>query len=122
MRSVITKAYSIDMPAIFKERSTPNISAALRREQTLKAACRDNYGTPDDIEIRDVPIPTLATEDVLVRVHATTVNRTDCGVLSGSPWVFRLFVGLPHPRFSVLGTDFAGTIEAVGSRVSQWRI
>jgi NADPH:quinone reductase-like Zn-dependent oxidoreductase len=55
--------------------------------------------------------------DVLVRVRATTVNRTDCGLRAAKPWIYRLFLGLRRPRRTVLGTESAGEVEAVGDRV-----
>ena len=69
-----------------------------------------------------MPVPTPRDNQVLVRVHATTVNRTDCGILTGKPFVIRFFSGLWKPRFSSTGTDFAGTVEAVGNKVSNFHI
>src|SRR5207245_796004 len=61
-------------------------------------------------------------DEVLIRVHAVTVNRSDCHVLSGRPFVMRLLTGLMKPRSSIIGTDFAGQIEAVGSAVQSFKV
>jgi NADPH:quinone reductase-like Zn-dependent oxidoreductase len=58
---------------------------------------------------------------VLVRVRATTVNRTDCRLRAAKPWIYRLFLGLRRPRRPVLGTEFAGEVEAVGDGVTAFK-
>jgi len=69
----------------------------------------------------ELDIPTPKNDEVLIRVYATTVNRSDCHVLSGTPLMMRLFTGLLKPRKSIIGTDFAGQIEAVGSSVKAFK-
>ncbi len=69
-----------------------------------------------------MPKPEPGPKDVLVRVHAATVNRTDCGALFGTPYVYRFVVGWPRPRHRATGSDFAGQVEAVGRDVSGFRI
>jgi len=88
----------------------------------MKAALRSRYGSPDVLRVETCPRPSLQDHEVMIRVHATTVNRTDCGVLSGSPLIFRLFTGFPRPRFATPGTDFAGVIEAVGAEVQRFQV
>jgi NADPH:quinone reductase-like Zn-dependent oxidoreductase len=65
--------------------------------------------------VKETPIPTATGDEVVVRVHATTVNRTDCAVLSGSPYIFRFFIGWPKPKIGATGTDFAGEVVAAGA-------
>ncbi len=60
--------------------------------------------------------------DVLVKVHVTTVNRTDCGFRAAKPFFIRLLTGLTRPRATVLGTEFAGAVEAVGSGVTSFKV
>ncbi len=66
--------------------------------------------------------PKPKAQELLVRVHTTTVNRTDCGILRGQPFPIRLFTGLLKPRSPVPGTDFAGVVEATGSQVTDFRV
>ena len=67
-------------------------------------------------------MPEPGPGEVLVRVHATTVNRTDCGGLWGKPFVYRFFVGLPRPRRTATGTDFAGEVAGVGRDVTAFQV
>ena len=87
----------------------------------MKAAVRFKYGLPGDLSIKELDIPTPKDDEVLIRVHASTLNRSDCHVLSGRPFFMRLFTGLFKPRASIIGTDFAGQIEAVGSTVQSFK-
>jgi NADPH:quinone reductase-like Zn-dependent oxidoreductase len=86
----------------------------------MKAATVARYGSPGVIEVRDVPAPVPGPDDVLVRVHATTVNRSDCGELL-HPTLIRLLIGGGPSRRSILGMDFAGTVEAVGASAGRFR-
>lgn len=88
----------------------------------MKAAIRTSYGPPDVVRIADVPEPTTSDDDVLVKVHATTVNRTDCGFRAAEPWIVRFFSGALRPRIPILGTEFAGTVEVVGPRVTSLEV
>lgn len=80
----------------------------------MKAATITRYGSPGVIEIRDVPAPAPGVGEVLIRVHAATVNRTDCGELL-HPFLIGLLTGRGRSRRTILGMDFAGTVEAVGA-------
>ena len=88
----------------------------------MRAAVHSRYGQPDVMRIADVEKPTAGEHEVLVKVRATTVNRTDCGFLSGKPWIVRLFSGLRTPKATVLGCEFAGVVEAVGSGVTSFAV
>jgi len=87
----------------------------------MKAAVITRYGSPDVVKIREVPKPAPAADQILVRVHATTVNRTDCGELRAHPFFARLFFGLTRPRRTIFGLDFAGEVEAVGAAISAFK-
>jgi NADPH:quinone reductase-like Zn-dependent oxidoreductase len=87
----------------------------------MKAAVITRYGSPDVVRILDAPKPTPAADEVLVRVHAATVNRTDCGELRAHPFFTRLFYGLRRPRRTIFGLDFAGTVELVGTRTVSFK-
>lgn len=88
----------------------------------MRAARRDRYGTPEVIRIEDVAVPTPADDEILVRVHAATVSRTDCALLAAQPFIMRFMTGLRRPRNRALGTDFAGRVEAIGSRVRSFAV
>ena len=88
----------------------------------MKAAVRSKYGSSEVLRIQEVDIPTPKDNEVLIRIHATTVNRTDCGVLWGKPFIIRLFTGLFKPRSAITGSDFAGQIEAVGDKVQSFKV
>jgi NADPH:quinone reductase-like Zn-dependent oxidoreductase len=85
----------------------------------MRAAVNTEYGGPEVVRILDVARPVPADDEVLVEVHATTVNRTDCGLRAPEPWFVRLFAGLRRPRRTILGTEFAGVVAEVGSRVTE---
>jgi NADPH:quinone reductase-like Zn-dependent oxidoreductase len=87
----------------------------------MKAAINPRYGSPDVLEIRQVPQPVPKASEILVRVHASTVSRTDCGMLGPHPWFVRLVAGLFRPKLKTLGMDFAGVVEAVGTGVTSFR-
>src|SRR5215471_7980797 len=86
----------------------------------MKAATIARYGSPGVIEVRDVPAPLPGPHEVLVRVHAATVNRTDCGELR-FPTFIRLLTGAGASRRTILGMDFAGTVDAVGAAAGMFR-
>ncbi|MGB8519433.1 MAG: NAD(P)-dependent alcohol dehydrogenase [Candidatus Tumulicola sp.] len=88
----------------------------------MKAAVRSKYGLGEVLSVREIEKPVPKEHELLIRVHAATVNRTDCHVLSGKPFPMRLFTGLFKPRSAVIGTDFAGQVEAVGSTVQSFHV
>jgi len=86
----------------------------------MRAVISPRYGTPDVLEIREVPKPVPNERQVLVAVHTAAVGRTDCGMLAPHPHVFaRLMYGLSRPP-PILGMDFAGKVEAVGDAVMRF--
>jgi NADPH:quinone reductase-like Zn-dependent oxidoreductase len=87
----------------------------------MKAAFRTKYGPPQVISIKEVEAPVPKENQVLVKVHAATVNRTDCGILWGKPRIVRLFTGWSRPRLLITGSDFAGEIEATGKNVQSFK-
>jgi len=87
----------------------------------MKAMVYEEYGTPDVLELREIERPPVSDDGVLVRVQATSVNPVDWHMLTGLPRIARLEAGLRRPKRQVLGVDFAGTVEAVGRDVTQFR-
>ncbi|MCL4161062.1 UNVERIFIED_CONTAM: hypothetical protein GTU68_061510 [Idotea baltica] len=88
----------------------------------MKAVIRRAYGPPNIVKMGEMPTPIPKDNEVLIRVHATTVNRTDCAVVTGQPFIMRFFTGLLKPNRPVPGTDFAGEIEAIGKNVTSFKI
>ena len=86
----------------------------------VRAAVYTRYGPPDVVRLEDVPKPVPDDRDLLIRVRATTVNRTDCGVRGADPWIVRLFTGPRKPRHTILGSEFAGEVEAIGPAVTSF--
>ena len=88
----------------------------------MRAVVHDRYGPPEVLRIEDVERPVPAEDEVLVRIHATTVNRTDCHRRAAKPFLWRFFSGLLRPKHRVLGGEIAGKIEAVGAAVSEFAV
>ncbi|MGW6731091.1 NAD(P)-dependent alcohol dehydrogenase [Streptomyces sp. NPDC055013] len=84
----------------------------------MKAVIQDRYGSADVLEFRDIDRPVPATDEVLVRVHAASVNAYDWHFMRGDPLIGRGMMGLRRPKARVRGRDFAGTVEAVGAGVT----
>jgi NADPH:quinone reductase-like Zn-dependent oxidoreductase len=87
----------------------------------MKAALRDRYGSPDVVKVREVEEPTPSDGQILVRVHAASVNRADLDLILPKPGVLRLFLGLRAPRDPRVGCDVAGIVEAVGAGVTRFQ-
>ena len=86
------------------------------------AAVRRKYGLPERIRIEEIENPIPKDNEVLVKVYATTVNRTDCANLTGRPFIMHLVLGIFKPRKIIIGTDFAGEVTAVGKDVNAYGI
>jgi NADPH:quinone reductase-like Zn-dependent oxidoreductase len=86
----------------------------------MKASLYKRYGSPSVLAIEAIPTPKPNAQEILVRVMASSVNRTDCAMLTGSPFIMRLLLGLFKPRNSVLGTEFSGEVIEVGGDVKSF--
>lgn len=87
----------------------------------MRAAVSERYGPPEVVRVvADAPVPEVGADDLLVRVHATTVNRTDCGYRGAKPFVIRGLTGVRRPRYAVGGTEYAGVVERVGREVTRF--
>lgn len=86
----------------------------------MRAATRHRYGPPEVIRIEQLDVPAPRAGELLVRVHAATVSRTDCALLTAEPFIMRFVTGFRRPNRATLGTDFAGRVEAVGAGVSRF--
>ncbi|WP_432476126.1 quinone oxidoreductase family protein [Nocardioides sp. GXQ0305] len=88
----------------------------------MRAAVRREYGGPEVVRFEDVPAPVPGAGELLVRVLATTVNRTDCAYRSGHPRINRAFCGWPRPRVPVLGSEYAGVVVDVADDVTSYAV
>ncbi len=88
----------------------------------MRAVVYDRYGPPEVQRLEDVARPVPKEDEVLVRVHATTVNRTDCGWRSAKPFFVRYFIGVRGPKQKILGMELAGEVEAVGAAVTDFEV
>ena len=88
----------------------------------MQAAVHIRYGAPEVVRIVEVDKPMIGPDEVLVEVHATTVNRTDCAYRAAKPFFMRLFTGLIRPRATVLGSEFAGVVVEVGRSVTRFSV
>ena len=89
----------------------------------MKAVVFTQYGPPDGLELKEVPEPAPKDDELLIRVHASSVNSWDWEFLTGKPFINRLMFGLlkPKPRKQILGADISGTVEAVGRHVTRFQ-
>ena len=87
----------------------------------MKAIVYAQYGSPDFLQLREVARPAPKEDEVLIRVHAASVNAADWHYLRGAPFLFRLETGFPKPKNTFLGADVAGRVEAVGRNVTQFQ-
>jgi NADPH:quinone reductase-like Zn-dependent oxidoreductase len=88
----------------------------------MRAVVHDRYGPPEVLHIEDVERPVPADDEVLVRVHASTVTRSDTGLRSAEYWFARAITGVRRPRQRIAGMEFAGVVEAVGAAVAGFRV
>jgi NADPH:quinone reductase-like Zn-dependent oxidoreductase len=88
----------------------------------MRAIVNTKYGPPEVVKLREVDKPEPKDNEVLIKVNATTVNRTDCGFRSAEYFISRFFSGLFRPKFKTLGNEFAGVIEAIGKNVTSFNI
>jgi len=86
----------------------------------MRAVVYDTYGPPEVLRLEELERPVPGDGEVLVRIHATTVNRTDCGWRAGHPFFARYFTGWRRPRRRILGGELAGVVEAVGPGVGEF--
>jgi NADPH:quinone reductase-like Zn-dependent oxidoreductase len=87
----------------------------------MKAIVNEAYGSADILEIKDVHKPEVEADQVLVRVRAASANPYDWHFMRGIPYIARTSMGLRKPKYSLLGTDVAGEVEAVGNAVTRFR-
>jgi hypothetical protein len=90
-------------------------------DQPMQAIVYHRYGPPDVLGLEEIPKPTPADGQVLIRVHAASVNPYDWHFLRGTPSLLRLFLGMRRPKSPRLGADVAGIVESVGAKVALFK-
>jgi NADPH:quinone reductase-like Zn-dependent oxidoreductase len=88
----------------------------------MRAVVQDRYGPPDVLHIDEVERPAPADDEVLIRIHASTMNRTDCHRREAKPFLWRLFEGVRRPKHRIPGGELAGEVVAVGSGVTEFAV
>jgi NADPH:quinone reductase-like Zn-dependent oxidoreductase len=88
----------------------------------MKAVVHDRYGPPEVLRVEQVEQPVPADDEVLIRVHATTVSQTDCHMRRARPFLWRFSTGLLRPKSKILGLELAGEVEAVGAAVTKFEV
>ena len=87
----------------------------------MKAIVQNSYGSPDVLELKEIDKPVVGDDDVLVRVHAAALNAGDIFSMRGDPWLAHFSVGFPKPKDYILGWDMAGSVQAVGDKVTRFK-
>jgi NADPH:quinone reductase-like Zn-dependent oxidoreductase len=88
----------------------------------MRAVVHDRYGPPEVQRLEEVERPEPKEDEVLIKIHATTVTRTDCHMRAANPFLWRFIAGFRRPRKKILGIEFAGEVEAVGAAVTELHV
>ena len=88
----------------------------------MRAVVHDRYGGPEVLRLENVERPAPKEGEVLVKVHATSVTRTDCGMRGAEPFFARVFTGLRRPKQRILGMELAGVVKSVGAAVTEFEV
>lgn len=114
---------TVSLALVLRHSSDCEPVPALNQETTtMKAIVGQCYGSPDVLEFADIAKPVPADNEVLVKVHAASVNPLDWHFMRGTPYIVRLFSGLSAPDDPGVGVDFSGTVEAVGKDVTRYKV
>ena len=88
----------------------------------MKAVVYEKYGSPDVLQLREIDKPSVADDEVLVKVHAASIQQTDINFRTGTPFLARVLAGLFKPKNQILGCDYSGTVEATGKNVDEYSV
>ena len=104
-----------------KRMALKSVGRRRRRDAHMKAAVHTRYGPPDVVQITEVEKPVPKDDEVLIAVRAASVNPVDWHLMRGTPYVGRIMMGLRKPKFTRLGVNMAGQVDAIGRRVTQFK-
>ena len=88
----------------------------------MRAVVHDRYGPPEVLHLENVEQPVPKSDEVLIRIHATTVNRSDCALRAAEPFFSRFLTGIRRPRQRILGSEFAGVVQDAGPAVTEFTV
>jgi NADPH:quinone reductase-like Zn-dependent oxidoreductase len=88
----------------------------------MKAVVYEKYGSPDVLQLKEIDKPSVSDDQVLVKVHAASVQQTDTNFRSGTPFLARVISGLFKPKNRILGCDYSGIIEAAGKNINEYTV
>ncbi len=94
----------------------------IKEGEKMKALVIKEYGTPNNMNIKEVPKPIINKNEVLVKIKAVSINDLDLGIIEGKSLINRLLSGLFRPRLQILGSDIAGVIEEIGENITKFKI
>ena len=103
------------------ESRTPTKDAAMT-DATMRAVVAPRYGSPDVLELREMPRPRPAADEILIEIEAVAVHAGDWHLLRADPFLIRLMFGLTKPKNPILGADLAGRVVEVGSEVTEFAV
>ena len=98
------------------------MNSSLQSEALMKAIMLESYGGPEVLRLQEVARPALRDDAVRVKIHAASINPYDRYLMYGRPYLARLESGVKFPKAKGLGQDFAGVVEAVGEKVTQFKV
>lgn len=117
LHGVLNRIRDLGLPIVSVRRVIPDIPEIT----TMKAVTYERYGSPDVLEVREIDKPVINDDEVLVRVHAASVNPGDWHYLTGMPYLVRPVAGLLRPKLKIPGHDMAGQVEEVGRNITLFR-
>jgi NADPH:quinone reductase-like Zn-dependent oxidoreductase len=88
----------------------------------MKAVVYEKYGSPEVLKLREIKKPPVADDEVLVKVHAASIQQTDIRFRRGTPFLVRILAGLFKPKNQILGCDYSGVVEATGENVTEFNV
>jgi NADPH:quinone reductase-like Zn-dependent oxidoreductase len=113
-------------PIFFSRQTNSDISTSARwlgeSERVMKAVIYEIYGSPEVLQLREIEKPPVADDQVIVKVHAASIQQTDTNFRSGTPFLARVISGLLRPKNQILGCDYSGIIEATGKNIDMFNV